>query len=183
MVKRSIKSRNPVKARNPLKRPVGFYTDKKKRVRPRTERWIQGAIEKPGSLRETVQRKYGKGGFTGRGTIKTEVLEDLAKEKNVTGRRARLALTLRKLNRSKLAGYGKRGPIRINPHVPETFRGMKMRKRLKTHEQVERRLRREGLTYRKAHREALRKEHEGLSSESVSQYEGKLGSIARHKPY
>jgi hypothetical protein len=101
---KSVKARNPIRAKNPLKRLIGFYTDKKKRVRPRTERWIQGAIEKPGSLRETVQRKYGKGGFTGRGTIKTEVLENLAKEKKVTGRRARLALTLRKLNRSKSAG-------------------------------------------------------------------------------
>jgi len=59
--------------------------------------WIQPAIQKKGALRETVQRRYGKRGFTSKGTIKVEVLNKLAKEKGVTGQRARLAKTLRKL--------------------------------------------------------------------------------------
>jgi len=67
------------------------------RRRRRRKRWIQQAIEKPGSLRATVRRRYGNRGFTQRGTIKVKVLHELAKKKGVTGRRARLALTLRKL--------------------------------------------------------------------------------------
>ena len=61
--------------------------------------WISGAIEREGALRKTVQRRYGKRGFTSRGTIKTEVLNKMAKEKGVTGKRARLAKTLRKLKK------------------------------------------------------------------------------------
>jgi hypothetical protein len=61
--------------------------------------WIQKAIKKEGALTETVKRRYGKRGFTSKGTIKTEVLRELAKEKGVTGKRARLALTLRKFKR------------------------------------------------------------------------------------
>jgi len=67
--------------------------------RRRRKFWIQRAIEKPGALTRTVKRKYGKKGFTRRGTIKVEVLRKLAKRKGVTGRRARLALTLRKLRK------------------------------------------------------------------------------------
>jgi len=67
--------------------------------RRRRKFWIQRAIERPGALTRTVKRKYGKRGFTRRGTIKVEVLRELAKRKGVTGRRARLALTLRKLRK------------------------------------------------------------------------------------
>jgi hypothetical protein len=62
-------------------------------------RWIQRAVKRKGALRQTVRRRYGSRGFTRRGTIKAEVLHKLSKEKGVTGRRARLALTLRKLKR------------------------------------------------------------------------------------
>ncbi|MHA1829057.1 MAG: hypothetical protein ACTSX6_10480 [Candidatus Heimdallarchaeaceae archaeon] len=65
----------------------------------KNERWIQEAIEKPGSLRNYVKRKYGKRGFTRRGTIKVKILRKLAKKKGKVGRRARLALTLRKLRK------------------------------------------------------------------------------------
>ncbi|MGB9672409.1 MAG: hypothetical protein ACPLZY_04605 [Candidatus Norongarragalinales archaeon] len=65
--------------------------------RRRRKYWIQHAIRKPGALRTTVQRRYGKRGFTRKGTIKREVLAELAREKGVTGRRARLAKTLRRL--------------------------------------------------------------------------------------
>lgn len=65
----------------------------------RKRNWIQRAIKRKGALRRTVRRIYGPKGFTARGTIKVSVLKELAKRKGVTGRRARLALTLRKLRR------------------------------------------------------------------------------------
>jgi len=69
-----------------------------------TEYWIQEAIQKKGALRQYVQRKYGSQGFTtskktGRKIIRKEVLEELKDEPGTVGKRARLALTLRKLKR------------------------------------------------------------------------------------
>jgi len=63
-------------------------------------RWIQEAIKKPGALRAYIKRRYGKRGFTERGTIKTKILRRLAKKKGRIGKRARLALTLKKLRKS-----------------------------------------------------------------------------------
>lgn len=68
------------------------------------EYWIQEAIEKKGSLRNYVKQKYGKRGFikspkTGKPIIKREVLQRLSKKKGAIGKRARLALTLRRLRR------------------------------------------------------------------------------------
>jgi len=63
------------------------------------KKWIQKAIKKEGALRRTVRRRYGSKGFTSRGTIKVSVLRELAEEKGVTGKRARLALTLRRLRK------------------------------------------------------------------------------------
>jgi hypothetical protein len=83
---------------------------------------------------------------------------------------------------SKLAGYGKRGKIWINPHVPKTFKGISMFDRLFKHEKVERQLRQKGLTYPKAHEKALKQEHEGLTRKQLRIYEGKLGAIARWLP-
>jgi len=65
----------------------------------RTKRWIQKAIKRKGALRSYVKRKYGKRGFTSKGTIKTKILRALSKKKGKIGKRARLALTLRKLRR------------------------------------------------------------------------------------
>jgi hypothetical protein len=61
--------------------------------------WIQEAIQKPGSLRAYVQRKYGKRGFkiTDGKVIDPALLRRLARVKGTTGKRARLALTLRGL--------------------------------------------------------------------------------------
>jgi hypothetical protein len=59
--------------------------------------WIQEAIESPGSYRASVYRRYGKAGFTRRGTIKPEIIERDAKKSGRIGRQARLAKTLRKL--------------------------------------------------------------------------------------
>jgi len=87
-----------------------------------------------------------------------------------------------KLPHSKLAGYGERGPIRINPKIPWQFHNIRVRERVLRHERVERKLRIEqGLTYKKAHKIALKKEHEGLTHRQIQVYEGLLGSIARRK--
>lgn len=56
--------------------------------------WIQGAVKKKGSLRRTLKAKKGK-------KIPVSKLRAAAKKGGVTGRRARLALTLRKLGRKR----------------------------------------------------------------------------------
>ncbi|MEM2619104.1 MAG: hypothetical protein QXW77_03775 [Candidatus Hadarchaeales archaeon] len=65
----------------------------------RRKYWIQEAIRKPGALRSYVLRKYGKRGFTN--GIRVSILRRLAKKKGKVGRRARLALTLRRLRRRR----------------------------------------------------------------------------------
>jgi hypothetical protein len=57
------------------------------------KKWIQKAIKNKGSLRALAQRE---GAITKRGTISRKWLEKKAKEGGKVGRRARLALTLRK---------------------------------------------------------------------------------------
>jgi hypothetical protein len=54
------------------------------------KKWIAGAISKPGALRKTLGAKAGK-------PIPRSKLEAAAKKGGKTGRRARLAITLRKL--------------------------------------------------------------------------------------
>lgn len=54
--------------------------------------WIKGAIKKPGALRKTLGVKKGQ-------DISESKLKAAAKKPGVTGRRARLAETLKKLNR------------------------------------------------------------------------------------
>ena len=54
--------------------------------------WIRGAIKKKGGLRRTAKVKAGK-------PIPVKTLNRLAKKPGITGRRARLAKTLRKLNK------------------------------------------------------------------------------------
>jgi hypothetical protein len=70
----------------------------------RRDYWIQEAIERPGSLRSYVKRKYKSRGFTkspktGRKIIKRKILLRLAKKPGPVGKKARLALTLRRLRR------------------------------------------------------------------------------------
>lgn len=63
-------------------------------------KWIKGAIGKHrGELKHEVRREFGRGGFTERGTIKVETLRRIAKRKTAMGKRAQVALTLRKLRR------------------------------------------------------------------------------------
>jgi hypothetical protein len=81
-------------------------------------------------------------------------------------------------NQSSIAGYGKRGPVRVSNKVPTSYKGMRMKDRLKRHEKTERKLRLEnGLSYPAAHRRALRAEHKGLSRKQIHLYEGKIRSI------
>lgn len=55
-----------------------------------TTKWIQEAIKKPGALRETLKIKEGK-------NIPAAKLAKAAKAPGVTGQRARLATTLKKM--------------------------------------------------------------------------------------
>jgi hypothetical protein len=59
--------------------------------------WISEAIEKPGSYRASVKRRYGKAGFTGEGTIKREIIARDSKKSGRIGKQARLARTLKGL--------------------------------------------------------------------------------------
>lgn len=65
----------------------------------KNNRWIQQAIKKPGALREQAKREGAIDKRTG--TIKREWLERKARQGGVTGRRARLALTLRRLGKRR----------------------------------------------------------------------------------
>lgn len=58
------------------------------------KKWIQGAISKSGALRKALGAKKGK-------SIPASKLEKAAKGKGVTAKRARLAQTLRKLNKGR----------------------------------------------------------------------------------
>lgn len=53
--------------------------------------WIKSAIKHPGALRRSMHVREGH-------TISLPALQAAAKRKGVTGRRARLAITLRKLH-------------------------------------------------------------------------------------
>lgn len=55
-------------------------------------KWIAGAIKKPGALRATLGVKEGK-------TIPAKTLAKAAEKKGVTGQRARLAQTLKKMHK------------------------------------------------------------------------------------
>lgn len=56
------------------------------------EKWIQKAIAKPGALRKTLKAKKGE-------PIPAGKLAEAAKKTGVTGKRARLAQTLKKLGK------------------------------------------------------------------------------------
>jgi hypothetical protein len=57
------------------------------------KRWIQKAIKKPGALRKSLKIKKGQ-------KIPLKKLQAAAKKSGKLGKRARLALTLRRLRRS-----------------------------------------------------------------------------------
>lgn len=77
-----------------------MVTRRRKRTRKRKQNgWIQKAIEHPGALRAYVKRYYGSAGFDSKGRIKATLLRQLAKRDDTIGKRARLALELRKFHR------------------------------------------------------------------------------------
>jgi hypothetical protein len=57
-------------------------------------KWISGAIKKKGALRKTAGVKKGQ-------KIPQKKLQSMAKKGGKTGQRARLAITLRKMNRKR----------------------------------------------------------------------------------
>ena len=59
-----------------------------------TKNWIQKAIKKPGALRKSLKIKKGQ-------RIPLKKLQAAAKKGGKLGKRARLALTLRRLRRSR----------------------------------------------------------------------------------
>jgi hypothetical protein len=65
-----------------------ILTEEKKKKK----KWIQDAIKKPGALRKSLKVKAGK-------DIPVSKLEKAAEKGGKMGKRARLALTLRKLNK------------------------------------------------------------------------------------
>ena len=56
------------------------------------KKWIAEAIKKPGALKKTLGIKKGK-------KIPSKKLAEAAKKPGITGKRARLAQTLRKINK------------------------------------------------------------------------------------
>ena len=58
------------------------------------KKWIKNAIKKPGALRKTLKVKKGE-------KIPAAKLKAAAKKKGKTGQRARLAITLGKMNKGK----------------------------------------------------------------------------------
>lgn len=75
-----------------------FGSKSKRRAKPK--KWIQKVTRRhPGALRRTVRSRYGRRGFDMHGRIKPSVLEKMAHEKGVTGKRARFAKQLRRMKR------------------------------------------------------------------------------------
>jgi hypothetical protein len=98
--------------------------------------------------------------------------------RGITGDRSGLEPAMNRLEQSSIAGYGKRGPVRVSNKVPTSYKGIRMRDRLEKHERVERALRlKNGLSYQAAHRRALIEEHRGLSRKQICLYEGKIRSV------
>lgn len=69
-------------------------TSSSSRRRKSGGKWIQGAIKRPGALRKSAGVKKGQ-------KIPKKKLRSMAKKGGKTGQRARLALTLSKMNRKK----------------------------------------------------------------------------------
>lgn len=62
----------------------------------REKKWIGKVIRRKGALRATVNARYGTRGFDREGRIKPEVLRKLSRAPGKTGKRARLAMELRR---------------------------------------------------------------------------------------
>ncbi len=70
-------------------------TKKRKEIKKSKKKWIQAAVSKnPGALREEL-------GVTGSETIPAGKLARAAKKPGKTGKRARLAIMLKKFSKSK----------------------------------------------------------------------------------
>jgi hypothetical protein len=64
------------------------------------ELWIAGSVKRPGALRATVSKAYGKKGFDNKGRIKVEVLKELRHStKPRVRQQAQFALNVRGLGK------------------------------------------------------------------------------------
>jgi len=66
------------------------------------EKWLAGAIKKPGVFTKYVHDKYGNRAFTKRGTIKIGYINKIIKDpktSSITLKRARLAKTLKRIGK------------------------------------------------------------------------------------
>ena len=70
------------------------------------KKWIQGAIKKPGALRKSLGAKKGK-------NIPAKKLQAAAKKGGKIGKRARLAITLKKLRKMLVKRFNE--PVHIEP--------------------------------------------------------------------
>jgi len=73
----------------------------KRKKKDEKDYWIQGAVKHPGALRRYVKKAFGNRGFTKYGTIRVGILKKLARKPGKIGKRARLALLLRRLAAKK----------------------------------------------------------------------------------
>ena len=87
---------------------------------------------------------------------------------------------------NRLAGV-RRGRTWVNRFVPRSItvgaKRIDPRAKLRIHERVERKLMKNGLSYAKAHKIALKSEHRGMTRHQVAVYEGYNGAVARWHPH
>jgi hypothetical protein len=69
------------------------------------------------------------------------------------------------------------GSVWINPRVPDSFHGLRLRERVFLYEDKVRKLRALGWSESEARKQALDSSHFGLSTREIEVMEGKLGSI------
>lgn len=65
-----------------------------------TKYWIAEATKNKGAYRRSVQRRYGKSGFTKSGEIKESIKSKDARKKGKIGKQARLAQKLESFQKS-----------------------------------------------------------------------------------
>jgi len=98
-IRRNTKSAARTFSSSTLGRVFGSRSRKRNRAKT-SKKWVQKVTRHhPGALRRTVKSRYGRRGFDTRGCIKPSVLEKMAHEKGVTGKRARFAKQLRRMHK------------------------------------------------------------------------------------
>ena len=76
-----------------------------------------------------------------------------------------------------LAGFNSNGKAWVNPEVRKRL-GKRVEDRIMVHQETfEKEFSKFGTSWTEAREKALRKEHEGMTQEEISQYEGRLGAL------